>query len=1190
MTWLLVFLALATSALAQDRAQRHAVRQWTTRDGLPQNSVADMAQGSDGILWLATHAGVVRFDGAKFEVDDVSTSPILGTSRLTQIEVGKHGDVFVGTGIGRVFRHRGRGWQAVPLPCSCSARIRALETSSDGALWIGAKCGLYRVAPGDEVAERFSDQDVFSIATSQTGEVFVGARSGLTQAQPLADKLLGDFPASHLAVSGTGQLYAGVAGRVLRLESGAWTELPIEVGNVEGLRGGLGEGILVAGVGVVGCWDGEDLEWNAFESQLALPSTEKLLSVFWDREGSRWIGTNTRGLFELANSPLSVITSETQQGDALRSVAMSEDGDLYALGDGFWEVRDGALVPMEQPLPMQAVPAIGGGLWLQTERGIERMEKGASRLVIAETELNSGGGPILESRDGVLWTARNGILHRWSEGELSRIDLTASGAGLACASLFEDSAGAIWVGGETSLAIWDGSECRVLLSGQELPVGEIRTFYQSDSGAVWIGTYGGGLVRIEGRATDLVSTEHGLFENVASAIVPDGLGSLIVLGNRGLARYSLDDLEAVALGERDMIRGRVFDSGPGIDIFEGNPVAQPRFAIGDEGEFYFPSLHGLLRFDTKAVSELMPVPRVRVRCLVADSAERDPEGTGDNRTFSLAHSDRDVAVQFSIASFVQPRQVACRYRLVGHDSEWIRARGQTTVSYSQLAPGEYRFEVEAAVADGEFGPRNSTLRFLVPPVWYELVWVKRLLALSVILLIVSIAALRIRNARKRSDELELVVLRRTRELQSEIEVRQKVEEDLRKAGESLEAQVSERTEELAHALKNLERDMLERQQLEGRLRESEKLEIVGRLAGGLAHDFNNILTAVLGETDLALSVLEGDRRPLDLHAVLEEHLSHVRDAGLRASRLTRQLLAYSRQQVMQPEVIDPLDTLENLRSMLRRLVPDDVQIRIIEDPERRNILIDPGQLEQVIVNLVVNAAEAMPDGGRVDIGCRVEMGEDGERTVISVTDSGVGVSPEVRDHIFEPFFSTKGQARGLGLASVQGIVLQSGGSLEVEEAAGGGMTFHVAFPVSEGELPGPPPRRAVQQTSSVLALLIDDEVEVRRIVRLMLEGGGVRVLEAGTHQEALAFAEEYGDQLDILVTDVVMPHMNGKKLSEAVRKLCPRIKVLFISGHFREELGERDLLDHKANFLAKPFDAQSLLARVNEMTHSPQSV
>jgi two-component system cell cycle sensor histidine kinase/response regulator CckA len=372
------------------------------------------------------------------------------------------------------------------------------------------------------------------------------------------------------------------------------------------------------------------------------------------------------------------------------------------------------------------------------------------------------------------------------------------------------------------------------------------------------------------------------------------------------------------------------------------------------------------------------------------------------------------------------------------------------------------------------------------------------------------------------------------------------------------------------------------QRLVERLIQAEKIESVGRLAGGIAHDFNNLLTAILGYTELLL----GDRSEHDSD---RRDLEEIRKAGQRAASLTQQLLAYSRKQVLLPKDVDLNQAVAGLQELLSRVIREDIAIACEFAPAPAVIRVDPGQLQQAIVNLVLNARDALPAGGqiRLEIDCLFRSHADmppeqtspsGEYVRLRVVDNGVGITPDARPHLFEPFFTTKavGQGSGMGLASVYGIVRQSNGFITVDSEPGAGSAFAMHFPAVLPVDAG---------TSDHTILLVEDEPAVRAIVSDMLTRQGYEVLEAPTPQAAIELFGKRSADVDLLVTDVVMPEMSGPALAQRLIGLRPDLQVLFISGYADMSRQPDAGADGNENvsFLSKPFQATSLTARVGQL-------
>ncbi len=415
--------------------------------------------------------------------------------------------------------------------------------------------------------------------------------------------------------------------------------------------------------------------------------------------------------------------------------------------------------------------------------------------------------------------------------------------------------------------------------------------------------------------------------------------------------------------------------------------------------------------------------------------------------------------------------------------------------------------------------------------------------------------------------------------------------DLASAREELERRVADRTSELQQTNERLMREIEQRKLVEEELLRARKLEAIGRFAGGIAHDFNNLMTIVLGYCDSLRSSLAS-------RDLLQGQLNEISKAAEQANALTRQLLAFSRRQRLQPSVLKLNAVVTEMSNMLHRLLNDDIDFVIVSDPSLAPILANRGQIEQVILNLVINAAQAMPRGGRLvvtvnnteldGVGRPPTEYQEGRLVHLSVSDTGVGMKPEVKARIFDPFFTTKdsGEGTGLGLATVYGIVKEANGHITVESEAGKGTTFHLYFPMVQEEITLEAKQETVSRRSSrgsETVLVVDDQEGLRILLHEILRNNGYRVLSAANGSEALSIAGDRSRHIDLVITDMVMPRMGGRELAEALRDSQPEAKILCMSGYTErtDEIDELLLRGH--SYIDKPFTPEALLQTIREV-------
>jgi signal transduction histidine kinase len=745
------------------------------------------------------------------------------------------------------------------------------------------------------------------------------------------------------------------------------------------------------------------------------------------------------------------------------------------------------------------------------------------------------------------WIGTDRGLARLERGRIRVVSHPSMPAEMAVMVMKRDTRGRLWLGLRAGgVVIWDGREAVRLGAAQGLTDQTVWSLSPDVDGAMWLGTNGDGAFRVAGDSIRRLGTAQGLANDFVWQVLRDSHGGVWLYTSRGLDHF-----------DRNTVRH--YARGDGLLDLEGAATAVWEDVNGD---LWFGSGTGVTRFvPRRAVAPVMP-PTVYIERLQADGRELDV------RDARIRPGSRSLQLDFAAPSFRDESAVRFRYRLLGTDTTWSEPTAETTIRYAGLAPGTYTFEVIALVSGMESAEPARVTFTVLPAFWQRPLF--QLLAAALLLAAVAAApVLRNRHLEAERRRLTALVAQHTGALEER--------------NAQLEREIAEReAAQRAHA------------RIEEQLRHGQKLEAVGRLAGGIAHDFNNLLTSVVGHVDLMAEEL-GERHPA------RTDLGEIRRAADRAASLVSQLLAFSRQQPMRRMVLDLNAIVTESTRMLQRMLGTDVTLRVELDPELAHIRCDRSQIDQILVNLALNARDAMPDGGTLVITtANVELDEPlgegnvdetlaGPCVLLRVADSGHGMDDAVRSRVFEPFFTTKavGKGTGLGLSTVYGIVKQNDGQISVESRPGHGSVFSIYLPrVEDAMIEAPPADSGPMRLTGAhgeTVLVVEDERAVRRLVCRALAASGYRVLEAAEGAEALDLADRHEGPIHLLLSDMIMPGLSGKDVADAMRLRRPDTPVLFMSGHTRDVLGSRGMLDQATALMQKPFGPTELLRRVREV-------
>ena len=1252
---------------APDRAlTQYGVDRWDDRQGLPQNSVQAIEQTTDGYLWLGTQEGLVRFDGVRFTTFGRESIP---QPYIWSLESDAAGGLWIGTeGSGLVHMKDGKFTAYTEDDGLPPGYITALHRDRTGTLWIAtSKGGLARLRDGrfEIVGARGRPVPNFVMGISEdaSGSVWVLSGMGATR---FSGNVVKHFSAQN-GLPGNA-VYAAIPS-----DSGIWLGTNAGLVHVAGDRVrtyGVEDGLPSPHV-VNLAKDTDGHLWMTGPGGLsrlsrgtitAMPAEEgpdaQVSSLFTDREGSVWLGTNGAGLMRLRETPFLPLGAPEGLPAAMVLPIIQDRAGSAWLGTGGAGVTrvDGEKLTtynvQNGMLPGNTIFSIeetrDGAIWIGTNNGISRIQDGRA------TKFSAGSGlasamvrDILEDRAGRIWVASNIGLQRFRPGPPK---LYTSEHGLPddfVMTLHEDRTGVMWIGSRVGLTRMDGETFTTFDQKHGLGTAGVNSIHEDANGTLWLASTGGiGYFR-DGRGFTF-GVAQGLCDHNVHRILEDDAGDLWFSANTGIFRLRKRDIADLAAGRIKKIECELYGRAEGMRSREANGAVNPAGWKMRDGRLWFPTLQGVVIIDPRNSALDLAPPPVAIEEVIANGRiyPRAPA--------ELEAGTNALEIHFTGLSFVGPEKMRFRYMLQGFDKDWVDAGNRRVAYYTRIPPGRYTFRVAAANAAGDWSQQDASVSFRILPQFYQTAWFRALAVLAALAALVGVHRLRMRRLRKRANELSSLADERGRAEQRYRELFENASDAIfttdlngnftginRRAEEMIGAKL---TDVLGHNIREFlpaneagertaaewlsgradasqqvkivardgtlvpvevstrlisddgavtgvqatARDVRDRAALEQQLQHSQKMEAVGQLAGGVAHDFNNLLTVIRGNTELLLGDMPEDG------STTRDDLLQIAAAADRAAALTRQLLAFSRKQVIQPQHTDLNVLMRDLEPMLRRLIGEDITIATLPSREPASVLADPGQLEQVLINLAVNARDAMPNGGTINIEIGLMNIEDapqvparsasGRCVVLTVSDTGTGMDAATRARIFEPFFTTKehGKGTGLGLSTVYGIVQQAGGDLTCVSQPGSGTTFRIYLPYVEND--GADAASAAADTGTrggtETILLVEDEDAVRLLASRILRRLGYTVLETRHGRDALDLARSHPADIDLVVTDVVMPEMSGRELAVHLRAMRSDIRVLYISGYTDDEILRRGLHEPGIAFLQKPFAAASLAASV----------